>query len=206
MKNTNPQIRQKMKNFSQTMYVAMFALSIMRKNLPKEQIKQKELSTSILSLLENSSSIIPEALMPPKKMGPESITLNSENPIEVYNLAVQKILELLVVGQTTLLEECLNIRFPDIKEEKLFNKMKMLSFPQNTKESWSIEVVSALRIMRNSIIHNDGIWDKEPFPQDKKTLKGTPIKLTFDDIFRFRRAVRTYVNTVILKSNSSTSQ
>ena len=68
------------------------------------------------------------------------------------------------------------------------------------------KAVQQLRCIRNSLVHNNGKWSqrsvndiKNYVSADIKIIDGDEISLCFEDIFRFKRAVRTFVNNAAEK-------
>lgn len=68
------------------------------------------------------------------------------------------------------------------------------------EQEWARLGVLELNVIRNCFVHNDGKWsgrglqDIAPFVTNLIAKDGDPVEVNFEDVFRYKRAVRTLLN------------
>ncbi|QKH38526.1 hypothetical protein FOC84_27770 [Achromobacter pestifer] len=73
------------------------------------------------------------------------------------------------------------------------------------EQEWARRGVLELNVIRNCIVHNDGKWsdrglkDIAPLVKNLVAKNGDRVEVNFEDVFRYKRAVRTLLNQAEIK-------
>ena len=120
----------------------------------------------------------------------------------VSNLKVN-LLSLLIIDLAALTDELLTTIMVAHGEKPegfpyLSNKTKLVACAP--EQEWARRAVLELNVIRNCFIHNDGKWssrclnDIAPVVTNLIAKDGDPVEINYEDIFRYKRAVRTLLN------------
>lgn len=128
-----------------------------------------------------------------------------DNDVEGISENLKKrLLELLIVDLASLTDELLceilsiHGKLPE-DYRYLRDKVKLVSCSNDTK--WAQKGVLELNALRNCIVHNEARWNDGAFNEINDLCNsgvlaqiGDPVALSYEDIFRYKRAVRTLLN------------
>ncbi len=125
---------------------------------------------------------------------------------EVEKLVVNlkaNLLSNLLVSLSTLADELLSSIMVEKGKEpsKLpYLRSKTLKVTCTPDQEWARRGVLELNVIRNCFVHNDGKWserglqDIAPLVKNLVANDGEPLEVNFEDVFRYKRAVRTLLN------------
>lgn len=187
-----------MQEFTHMLYGVVYALDYLDKY--EDKIKKEDLEKCIKdSLKVKVNRSYRSAIKTDRKFSPNGFSLNEENVHNIVLQANKGIINLLIIGLCDLLDECL-LGTHDVDNSKnLYEKIEGMHVDK--KYEWSVKGVHELRIIRNCIVHNNGLFSKTAIRElkqyvdkDSNVLENENINPCFEDIFRFRRAVRTFIN------------
>jgi hypothetical protein len=129
----------------------------------------------------------------------------------------QSIANTLLLTLVSLMDEALDgiLRGRGLKPgryptDKLAQLEKALPKTLLSDNRWAFAGAREAIILRNVLVHSSGTWNAESIEQLRSLVAKTPpqgktLQISFGDLFRFKRAVRTTLN-LGLPSNRSTQQ
>ncbi|WP_455233676.1 hypothetical protein [Geopseudomonas aromaticivorans] len=133
----------------------------------------------------------------------EDFRLDNDDVNKVVSNLKANLLSLLLVDLAALTDELLS----SIMVAKGKNPEVLPYLSQKTKavacaprQEWARRGVMELNVIRNCFVHNDGKWstrglkDIAPFVLNLIAKDGDPVEVNYEDVFRYKRAVRTLLN------------
>ncbi|GHS91181.1 hypothetical protein FACS1894139_01210 [Planctomycetales bacterium] len=214
-------IEDSMRQWSKTIYGIISSLHIAKSG---DLSNPTPLQDSILAAEEwNASDIGFTSCVRIRKMKENSITLAGENHEEIFRIISERITKILLVNLDLLTDEWLGQSIAAVavgtpkKPIYLPGKAVAVGAPKKTiylpgkiawvtskldkKYAWATNGVLELHAIRNAIVHNSGELNDRVINDLKKAgvedaKVGHKISISFGDLLRYRRAVRTVINEV----------
>lgn len=113
------------------------------------------------------------------------------------------LLSLLIVDLAALTDELLSTIMA-AKGKKIedfpFFSSKARAVTCAPEQEWARRGVLELNVIRNCFVHNDGKWNSRglrdigTIVQNLTAKEGDPVTINYEDVFRYKRAVRTLLN------------
>ena len=186
-----------LKNFSQSLYGAIAALDALNDN-KRNLVDTSALYNSISSALAKNSNLGFNSGVARRSLRRDSIRLDGENETQVFKLTSQCLINIYFIHLVTILEAAICEKF-GLPTGDLKNSIDSLQV--DTHYEWSKKAVHQMRCIRNALVHANGKWNSDTlraiqaYVSEPITIdEGTKISLCFEDLFSYRRAVRTFVN------------
>lgn len=188
-----------MLNWSQTVYGVGHALHV------ANSIKFGNLDTIVDSMQAaenwNSSLLGFASILPAKEFTPGSIKLDGVSHEEIFGRVSESIVRVLFVNLVVLTDEVMGyligLTGANVPEP-VFSKVEWAKAHINHGFEWATSGLLEMVAIRNALVHNGGRWNGPSIEQLK--LAGVAvvdstvdISLSFGDLFRYRRALRTVV-------------
>jgi hypothetical protein len=190
--------------WSQAMYGTLHALRLMRAvdhgNFKKVGVSVEAALGWIASDLGISSAV------EERPFDPSDIKLAGEDEAEVFDHVVRAIALSMVSGLTALFDEC----FEDVLEAKGYVPANLprakldqlrgnLDADAAAAIAWALDGVQELIAIRNAVVHGGGCWNARAIAALPTTSRGTAkiggkLTVSFGDVLRYKRAVRTVLN------------
>ena len=140
-----------------------------------------------------------------------AINVNQDTVSIIFDLTKSSLASLLLVGTTsvveTLLAEILLQRGivtsspANLYQSLVSLRARLLELNRLDPHEWALNGSHEARILRNVIIHSDGIWRQraiddfmQVFPSRTPPAINSATKVNIDDLFAYRRAMRTVLN------------
>lgn len=189
-----------MLQWSQTVYGVAHSLQIAR------SVKLGNLTALLDSLSEaekwNKSDLGFTSSLPVKEFRDGSIKLSGKYHEEVFEIISENIVKILFINLAVLADDCLGQLMEDAgivpAPNYLTNKIEWVKSKINTKFNWAADGMFELCALRNAIVHNGSILNASAIEilikagiTDAK--QGHKISVSFGDLFRYRRALRTVI-------------
>lgn len=186
-----------MLQWSQTVYGVAHSLNIAR------AVKLGNLDTLIESLTAaaawNRSDLGFTSCLPEKDLKDGAIKLDGKDHEEIFVNLSENIVRILFVNLAVLADECLAHLMQCAAVDPpnyLTSKAEWVKSKIDTKHAWAANGLLELCALRNSIVHANGVLNPSAMDILKKAgvsdaQHGHVISLSFGDLFRYRRALRT---------------
>jgi len=190
-------IENAMLQWSQTVYGVAHSLYLAK------SVKFGNLTALIESLSAseewNSSDLGFTSSLPAKEFRDGSINLDGKDHQEVFSILSGNIVKILFVNLAVLADECLEQLIAEAggrPPNYLTGKAEWVKSKLNPKYEWAANGVLELCAIRNAVVHNGGNINDSANEILKKAgvcdaKIGHVISLSFGDLFRYRRALRT---------------
>jgi len=188
-----------MLRWSQTVYGVAHALHVAR------SINFGNLNTIIESLRAaeawNPSVLGFESNVPAKSFVDGSVKLDGDDHQQVFARLAENIVDVLFVSLAVqadvvigYLIEKTGQKAPDF----LFSKIEWTKSRISEKQKWAINGLFEVVALRNALVHGAGSWSETTVQQLRKAGiedvdTSARVSLSFGDLFRYRRALRTVV-------------
>ncbi|KRG58711.1 hypothetical protein ABB25_06015 [Stenotrophomonas koreensis] len=198
-----------MLQWSQTVYGVAHSLHL------ANSIKLGNLTTLIESLSAaerwNQSDLGFTSSLPTKDFRDGSINLDGKDHGEVFGILSENIVKILFVNLAVLADECLNQLITEAgatPPNYLTSKVEWVKSKIDAKYEWAANGMLELCALRNAVVHNGGKINKSVVDILQKAgvgdaKLGHEVSLSFSDLFRYRRALRTVIGELQkLKKNS----
>ena len=186
-----------MREFSHMLYGLVYALDLLDESEAK--ITKEDLGKCLEKALEKKVNHPYLSAIETSEFSAKDFSLNDEKVHNIVKQAKNGIINLLVIGLCDLLDECLSGKIEMDSSKNLCKRIEEVHLDK--KYEWSAKGVHELRIIRNCIVHNKCLFSKTAIQELKKyvdkdsnAIENKKVYLCFEDIFRFRRAVRTFIN------------
>jgi uncharacterized protein YutE (UPF0331/DUF86 family) len=188
-----------MLQWSQTVYGIAHSLHL------ANSIKLGNLTALIDSLSAaeqwNRSDLGFTSSLPTKEFKDGSINLNGKDHEEVFGILSENIVRILFVNLAVLADECLNQLITDTgtpPPNYLTSKAEWVKSKIDEKYVWAANGLLELCALRNAVVHNGGKISKSVADILVKAgvgdvKLGHEVSLSFGDLFRYRRALRTVI-------------
>lgn len=185
--------------WSQTVYGVGHALHVAK------SINFGNLNTIVESMTAaerwNPSNLGFESSLPVKEFTPGSIKLDGGSHHEVFAHVSENIVRVLFVNLAVLADEVIGYLIGLTGEnvpQYLFNKIEWVKPRITPGLEWAINGMFEMVAIRNALVHNNGRWNSTTIGQLRATgvtdvQSEVQISLSFGDLFRYRRALRTVV-------------
>jgi uncharacterized protein YutE (UPF0331/DUF86 family) len=192
-------IESSMLQWSQTVYGVAHSLSVAR------AIKLGNLTQLIDSLIEaeqwNPSDLGFSSAIPKKNFKDGSINLNGEKHEEVFEILSENIVKILFINLAVLADGWLAQLISDTgatPPNYLTNKAEWVKSKIPNAYMWAANGILELCALRNALVHNGGMINESVISilekaDVKDALLSHQISLSFGDLFRYRRALRTVI-------------
>ncbi|WP_407278967.1 hypothetical protein U5817_22985 [Aromatoleum evansii] len=190
-------INQRMLQWSQTVYGVAHSLNIAK------AVKLGNLDTLIESLTEadawNESDLGFTSCLPQKDFKDGAIKLDGKDHDDVFINLSESIVRILFVNLAVLADECLAylIERADVNPPNyLTSKAEWVKSKIDRKYAWAANGLLELCALRNAIVHANGVLNASAIEILGKAdisdaQVGHLVSLSFGDLFRYRRALRT---------------
>ncbi|MDH4418946.1 MAG: hypothetical protein QE485_17180 [Acidovorax sp.] len=187
-----------MQRWSQTVYGVAHSLYI------ANSLKLGNLTTLLESLEAaeswNQSSLGFQSCLPSKEFREGSINLDGRDHEEIFKLLSENIVQVLFINLAVLADECLGSLMQEAGVQEppnyLTSKAEWIKARIDPKYEWAANGLLELCALRNALVHAGGRLNPAVVAilgkagvQDAKP--GHVVKLSFGDLFRYRRALRT---------------
>lgn len=191
-----------MLRWSQTVYGIAHSLHI------AHSLKLGNLTTLLDSLSAaerwNESDLGFESCLPKKEFREGSIKLDGRDHEEVFTLLSENIVKVLFVNLAVLADECLSHLMGEAGVEPpnyLTSKVEWVKSRLEPKYDWAANGLLEMCAIRNAIVHSGGRLSSSSIAiLEKAGAKPAhvnhEIRLSFGDLFRYRRALRTVLGEV----------
>ena len=186
------------KKFSQSLYGAIVALDVLNCN-KHDLVDTSALEKSISNILSKPSKLGFDSGVSPRGLKKNSIRLEGEDATQIVELTSQCLINIYFIHLVTILEVSICEKF-GVDTGKLKNSIDSLRV--DSSREWAKKAVHQMRCIRNVLIHANGKWNKDTLQEIKAYVPGsiaispgTEVLLSFEDLIRYRRAVRTFVNS-----------
>ncbi len=202
-------IENSMLQWSHTVYGVAHSLHL------ANSIKLGNLTTLIESLSAaeqwNQSDLGFTSTLPTKEFKEGSINLNGKDHEDVFCILSENIIKILFVNLAVLADECLDQLIAEagvIPPNYLTSKAEWVKSKIDDKYAWAANGMLELCAIRNAVVHNGGTINKSVIDILEKAGVGDAkldhdVLLSFGDLFRYKRALRTVIGEVQkLKQNS----
>jgi len=188
-----------MLQWSQTVYGVAHSLHL------ANSIKLGNLTALIESLSAaeqwNQSDLGFTSSLPMKEFKDGSINLNGKDHGEVFGILSENIVRILFVNLAVLADECLDQLITEAgttPPNYLTSKAEWVKARINNKYEWAANGMLELCALRNAVVHNGGKINKSVIDILEKAgvgdaKLGHEVSLSFGDLFRYRRALRTVI-------------
>lgn len=192
-------IDKEMLRWSQTVYGIAHSLQIV------ESINMGNLDT-LMTSLRNAAARKPsdlgfESSIDARDFGENAVKLDGRDHAQVFDILSDNVTELLFVNLAVLADECLaqcmanaGANVPNY----LTAKVEWIKPRLDQEHRWAANGLLELCAIRNAIVHNEGRLGRKSvellLSADVTNIKEDHrIQLSFGDLFRYRRALRTVV-------------
>ncbi|WP_371325112.1 hypothetical protein VX159_06235 [Dechloromonas sp. ZY10] len=188
-----------MLQWSQTVYGVAHSLHL------ANSIKLGNLTALIESLSAaeqwNQSDLGFTSSLPTKRFKDGSINLDGKDHGEVFSILSENIVKILFVNLAVLADECLNQLIAEAgtpPPNYLTSKAEWVKSRIEDKYEWAANGMLELCALRNAVVHNGGKINKSVIDILEKAgvtdaKLGHEVSLSFGDLFRYRRALRTVI-------------
>lgn len=188
-----------MLQWSQTVYGIAHSLHL------ANSIKLGNLTALIESLSAaeqwNQSDLGFASSLPAKEFRDGSINLDGKDHGEVFGILSENIVKILFVNLAVLADECLNQLITEAGTSPpnyLTSKVEWVKSKIDDKYEWAANGMLELCALRNAVVHNGGKINKSVVDILEKAgvgdaKLGHEVSLSFGDLFRYRRALRTVI-------------
>ncbi len=192
-------IENSMLQWSQTVYGVAHSLHL------ANSIKLGNLTALLESLSAaekwNPSDLGFTSSLPTKEFRDGSINLNGKDHGEVFGILSENIVKILFVNLAVLADECLAQLIAEIgatPPNYLTSKAEWVKSKIDDKYAWAANGMLELCALRNAVVHNGGKINESVNDILKKAgvgdaKLGHEVSLSFGDLFRYRRALRTVI-------------
>lgn len=192
-------INNSMLQWSQTVYGVAHSLHL------ANSIKLGNLTALIESLSAaerwNQSDLGFTSSLPTKDFRGGSIILDGKDHEEVFGIISENIVKILFVNLAVLADECLNQLIDEAGTSPpnyLTSKVEWVKSKIDDKYEWAANGMLELCALRNAVVHNGGKINKSVVDILEKAgvgdaKLGHEVSLSFGDLFRYKRALRTVV-------------
>lgn len=192
-------INNSMLQWSQTVYGVAHSLHL------ANSIKLGNLTALIESLSAaeqwNQSDLGFTSSLPTKEFKDGSINLDGKDHGEVFSILSENIVKILFVNLAVLADECLDQLIREAgtpPPNYLTSKAEWVKSKIDDKYQWAANGILELCALRNAVVHNGGKINKSVVDilekADVSDAKlGHDVSLSFGDLFRYRRALRTVI-------------
>jgi len=186
-----------MLRWSQTVYGIAHSLHI------AHSLQLGNLTTLIASLSAaekwNESDLGFESCLPEKEFREGSINLDGRDHEEVFTVLSGNIVKVLFVSLTVIADECLShlIGLAGVEPPNyLTGKAEWVKSRLDPKYEWAANGLLEMCAIRNAIVHSGSRINSSVIAVLEKANVNSPrngheIRLSFGDLFRYRRALRT---------------
>jgi len=193
-------IENSMLQWSQTVYGVAHSLYIAK------ALKLGNLTALIDSLSAaeqwNTSDLGFSSSLPMKEFKNGSINLKGEDYREVFAILSKNIVNILFVNLAVLADECLAQLIAEARvtpPNYLTSKCEWVKSKIDNKYMWAANGMLELCALRNAVVHNGGKLNASAIDilqkADVEDAKlNHDISISFGDLFRYRRALRTVIN------------
>lgn len=129
----------------------------------------------------------------------KSFSLSGKNEDDIFNRVARNSCELLFTDLVVLLDVYMEILLKNKKiEPKRFPSGRIEQFIISAKYDWAKRGVQEMVVIRNCLVHSAGNWSKGAADQiqsicGNRPTVGDKVCVGFDDLFRYKRAVRTFL-------------
>ncbi len=198
-----------MLQWSQTVYGIAHSLHI------ANSIKFGNLTALIESLSAaeqwNQSNLGFTSSLPMKEFKEGSINLDGKDHVEVFRVLSENIVEILFVNLAVLADECMGQLINEagvFPPNYLTNKAEWVKSKIDGKYEWAANGMLELCAIRNALVHNGGNINESVIDILEKAgvndaRIGYKVSLSFGDLFRYRRALRTVIGELQKLKKSS---
>lgn len=192
-------IEDSMLQWSQTVYGVAHSLHI------ANSLKLGNLTALLDSLLAaekwNKSDLGFSSSLPTKEFRNGSINLSGKDHEEVFGILSENIVKILFVNLAVLADECLDQLIAEAgvtPPNYLTGKAEWVKSRIDKKYVWAANGMLELCALRNAVVHNSGKLNDSAIEILKKAEVGDAkqdheISISFGDLFRYRRALRTVI-------------
>lgn len=190
-------VNQRMLEWSQTVYGIAHSLNI------AQAVKLGNLDTLVESLMEaetwNKSDLGFTSCLPKKNFRDGTVKLDGKDHEEVFLILSENIVRILFVNFAVIADECLEYLIQSAgvhPPNYLTNKAEWVKSKIGVKYAWAANGLLELCALRNVIVHANGVLNGSAIEILEKAgvsdaQAGYVVKLSFGDLFRYRRALRT---------------
>jgi hypothetical protein len=195
---------EQLRTWSQAMYGTLHALRLMR---AVDLGNIKKVGASVGASLDwIASDLGISSAVPEWPFNPSVIKLDGEEEAEVFDHVVRAISLSMAASLTALFDECLEDVLEakgytprDYPGGKLVQLRGRLPADVAADKAWALDGVAELIAIRNAIVHGAGCWSERTLGDLPATSRGTAkvgdrLAVSFGDILRYKRAVRTVLN------------
>lgn len=197
-------IDEAMLQWSQTVYGVAHSLQI------AHSVKLGNLTALLDSLSEaekwNASDFGFTSSLPTKQFRDGSINLNGRDHKEIFSILSENIVKILFVNLAVLADECLGQLIEEAgvnpAPNYLTSKVEWVKSKIGDKYQWAANGMLELCAVRNAVVHNAGVLNDSAIDilikagvNDAK--RGHEISISFGDLFRYRRALRTVIGELL---------
>jgi hypothetical protein len=134
----------------------------------------------------------------------DDFRLDDEDVHDIITYLKENLLFLLLVNLATLTDELLSsimVKYGVNVEKYPYLRKKAEAVVCGPKQEWARFGVLELNIIRNCLVHNEGKWSDRALKDITSIVEGKPIAtvgnpvtINYEDVFRYKRAVRTLLN------------
>lgn len=191
-----------MRQWSQTVYGVAHSLQIAK------SIKMGNLTTLVESLSEaegwTKSDLGFDSAVPEKKFVEGSIAFDGSDHEEIFVALSQRVVKMLFVNLMVLADECLAQLMSEAGVDPpnyLTSKAEWVKSRLGTKHVWAANGLLEMCAIRNAIVHNGGMLNSSSIhilesAGIKFVAPNHQVELSFGDLFRYRRALRTVLGEI----------
>ncbi len=195
-------IEREMLRWSQTVYGVAHSLHI------ANSLKLGNLTTLLESLSAaehwNASDLGFDSALPRKEFREGSINLDGRDHEEIFKVLSENIVKVLFVNLTVLADECLSQLIAEAGVEPpnyLTSKVEWVKSKIDPRFEWAANGLLETCAVRNAIVHNGGKLNESAISNLEKAgissaTRDHEISLSFGDLFRYRRSLRTVLGEV----------
>lgn len=149
----------------------------------------------------NKSDLGFTSSLPAKDFRDGSINLNGKDHGEVFGILSENIVKILFVNLAVLADECLDQLITEAgacPPNYLTSKTEWVKSKIDERYVWAANGMLELCALRNAVVHNGGKINKSVIDILEKAGVGDAkigheVSLSFGDLFRYRRALRTVI-------------
>jgi hypothetical protein len=140
----------------------------------------------------------------PRQFGKDDVELNADNHQEIFQDLIDSAIRMLFVNLAVLSEDCLDFlikRAGDVPPNYLKPKIEWAKARVRPEHSWAPNGMLEMCAVRNVLVHNRGVINSKAISilngaEINTVEEGHEVVLSFGDLFRYKRALRTTVGEI----------
>ena len=198
-----PGIQARFKRWSQTAYGLLHAVERLKASDFKDASSAQQSISKLVQRFPSQTGFL--SAVPQKSLKKDSIKVSLSDGKQSADEIANSLLCMLIADLVVLFDDIAGTQLADkgiACDTMPGGKADLLKsrFPDSRK--WAARGVIELVSIRNAIVHNDSTWNDKALnllslaDVIKLPQPGTPLRVGIDDLFRYRRAVRTALNEI----------